>query len=220
MINEEEYRQIVANNLVKYRKLHNLTQAELAQNINYSDKAISKWERGESLPDLYTLNNIAEFYHVTLNDLVEDKDPINKKIDTKKFTHIFIPFLSIAVATIVAVITFIILIIVTPDGPFDNWLIFIYLVPIIGIISTVFTALWFDEIFQAFSVSLINWGIIISIFLTLQRYTNIQSLWLFFILGAAIEVLALLWFLMIYLKKNPKLIKKKKKNEVLEEENE
>ena len=55
MIQENDFKKQVAKNLVYYRKLNKMTQNELAQKLNYSDKAISKWERGENLPDLYIL---------------------------------------------------------------------------------------------------------------------------------------------------------------------
>ena len=73
MINEELFKQIVAKNLTNYRKINNLTQQDLADKLCYSDKAISKWERGESLPDLYTLGKIAELYNITINDLCLEK---------------------------------------------------------------------------------------------------------------------------------------------------
>ena len=52
------------------RKANGLTQAELAEKINYSDKSVSKWESGNGIPDVYTLMQIAELFGVTLNDLV------------------------------------------------------------------------------------------------------------------------------------------------------
>ena len=53
-------KEIVRENLVKLRKEHKLTQMELAEKIGYSDKAISKWERGESAPDVATLVQLAD----------------------------------------------------------------------------------------------------------------------------------------------------------------
>ena len=76
MINEEQFRALVAKNLANYRKINNLTQLDLAEKLSYSDKAISKWERGESLPDLYTLEKIANLYGITINDLVYEKQEI------------------------------------------------------------------------------------------------------------------------------------------------
>ena len=60
-----ELKNIIASNITYLRKQKKLTQAELAQELNYSDKAVSKWERGESVPDIETLKNIAEMFEVT-----------------------------------------------------------------------------------------------------------------------------------------------------------
>src|SRR5690554_6504635 len=78
----------VANNLVNYRKDKNLTQMELAEQINYSDKVISKWERGESLPGIDALKTIADFYKISVDDLIQEeskrlKNPISQKIELK-----------------------------------------------------------------------------------------------------------------------------------------
>lgn len=69
----ESINQRIAGNLVRYRKAANLTQAELAQKINYSDKSVSKWESANGVPDIYILLKLAELYGVTVNDLVNEK---------------------------------------------------------------------------------------------------------------------------------------------------
>ena len=53
---------VIAKNIAKLRVDSNMTQNELAQKLNYSDKAVSKWERGESLPDISVLVQIAEIF--------------------------------------------------------------------------------------------------------------------------------------------------------------
>ncbi len=218
MINEEDFKKIVAENLIKYRKINKLTQADLANKLFYSDKAISKWERGESIPDTYTLMVIADFYQIELKDLTEKSDivpvPI-KRSNNKKFTRLFVPLLSMGIAVFIAIIIFVLLSIIWPNSGFHNWLVFIYITPVIGIVATVFTSLWYQDILRGISVSAINWGIITSVFLTLTLYTNFKSLWLIFLLGVGLEVLIILWFLMAFLKKNPdfKFKKKEKNNE-------
>ena len=57
-----------AANLSRYRKAMGITQAELAEKINYSDKAVSKWERGESLPDLVVVKTIADLFGVSRSE--------------------------------------------------------------------------------------------------------------------------------------------------------
>ena len=56
----EELKDIIAHNLVAYRKAAGLTQAEIADKLNYSDKAVSKWERGEGMPDVAVLKTLAD----------------------------------------------------------------------------------------------------------------------------------------------------------------
>ena len=67
---QEELNQIIAENLAKYRKSANLTQLELAERLNYSDKSVSKWEQGNGMPDVFVLHKLAELYGVTVNDFL------------------------------------------------------------------------------------------------------------------------------------------------------
>ena len=75
MENNNELNKIIAKNLMHYRKAAGLTQAELAEKINYSDKSVSKWESGNGIPDVYTLVQIAKLYGLTLNDFVGEESP-------------------------------------------------------------------------------------------------------------------------------------------------
>ena len=68
----EKFKKIVAKNISELRQLNKLTQAELGEKINYSDKAVSKWERGESLPDAFVLKRIANIFQVSVDYLLED----------------------------------------------------------------------------------------------------------------------------------------------------
>ena len=62
--------EVIAENLALYRKLHGLTQAELADAIGYSDKSVSKWERGDGTPDIFILLALSDIYGVTVSELV------------------------------------------------------------------------------------------------------------------------------------------------------
>ena len=66
----------IGSNIASYRKRAGLTQAGLAERINYYDKAVSKWERVESLPDVTTLVLLAEQFEITVNDLVKDPNEL------------------------------------------------------------------------------------------------------------------------------------------------
>ena len=66
----------IGANIVAYRKRMGMTQARLAERLNYSDKAVSKWERGESAPDVLTLAQLAELFDVTVNELLVDPNAL------------------------------------------------------------------------------------------------------------------------------------------------
>ena len=74
-VTEENLKKHFAKNLSSYRRQSGMTQLELAEKLNYSDKSISKWERGDGLPDLLVAANIAETLGVTLNDLISEREP-------------------------------------------------------------------------------------------------------------------------------------------------
>ena len=79
---------IIGKNIAELRKSSGLTQLELAEKLNYSDKSVSKWERGESLPDIVVLKSVADLFEVTLDYLVEeehDGKPVTKEMLDKNY---------------------------------------------------------------------------------------------------------------------------------------
>lgn len=69
-----ELKLVTASNIIKLRTGANMTQAELGAALNYSDKTISKWERGEAIPDAYVLTQMAELFGVTVDHLLSSND--------------------------------------------------------------------------------------------------------------------------------------------------
>ncbi|MDD6807989.1 MAG: helix-turn-helix transcriptional regulator [Oscillospiraceae bacterium] len=72
---ETEFKTKIADQLIIYRKAFGYTQIELAEKINYSDKSVSKWERAESMPDIFVLSKIADVYKITVSDLIGETEP-------------------------------------------------------------------------------------------------------------------------------------------------
>lgn len=62
----------VSRNIASLRQAHGMTQSELAEKLNYSDKAISKWERAESMPDISVLVQISDIFGISLDALVRN----------------------------------------------------------------------------------------------------------------------------------------------------
>jgi transcriptional regulator with XRE-family HTH domain len=136
----------LANNLIRYRKAMSLTQVELAEKLNYSDKAVSKWERGESFPDLYVLKQIADFYGVTIDVLIsEPKELVKSK--QKKATgtkRAIIALCSVGLVWLVAMCCFAFMNILFPanNSSWHSWLSFIYALPVTAIVLLVLTSVW------------------------------------------------------------------------------
>ena len=75
MENKENIKDIIAANLVELRKSKKMTQSEVAEKLNYSDKAISRWEHADSLPDIETLCKVCEIYVVKFEYLLQKEQP-------------------------------------------------------------------------------------------------------------------------------------------------
>ena len=71
-MNDEKLKNQLGANIAAFRKRSGMTQAVLAEKLNFSDKAVSKWERGESVPDVLTLMNLAELFEISVDDLLRD----------------------------------------------------------------------------------------------------------------------------------------------------
>lgn len=192
---EQEFKQIVAKKIAYYRKLEGITQGELAEILNYSDKSVSKWERGEGMPDAYVLSEIAEHFGVTLNDLTSEEEPkISGKFIKKRE---FVPYLSVGLVWLVAAVVFFVLIML-PFNIGREWLSFIYAVPAMFIVLTVFSCIWYGYLSRALFVSGIIWGCFLSLIITFPLAKVAYIL----IPCAILQVLVILWFYMFYRTKN------------------
>ena len=187
----------IAKNISAYRKKLNLTQAQLADMLNYSDKAVSKWERAEAAPDIYILSELANIFGTTVDALIRSDAPIPEKLPKKSIltprNKTIISLLSVGLVWLVATITFAIL--QWAEVPFRNWLVFIYALPVSSIVAIVFSSLWSKRPIVALFTSILVWTFALAFFLTFKG-TNV---WLLFIIGIPLQVLIILW---LFLKRN------------------
>ena len=180
---EATLRKTVAKNIAQYRKAHHDTQLDLATKLNYSDKSVSKWERGESLPDVYILSQIAELYGVSVSALIGEIQPPR---ESKPHYHMFILLLSLALTMAVATLLFSMFMICKVDYP--AWMFFVYALPVCSIICIVFTSLWWGILWQGVSVSALIWTLGLSLYLSFE----LENVSLIFLVCAALQVLTLL----------------------------
>ena len=191
VMTEQEFKTIVAGKIAYYRKRDGITQGELAQYLNYSDKSVSKWERGEGIPDAYVLSRIAERFGVTMNDLTNGGEPAPS--DTSEDKKKYIIVLSVGLAWLTASVVFFILKLIVPDLE-REWLTFIYAIPVSFIVTTVFSCIWYGMLLRTISVSGIIWGVFLSVILTFP----ISKILYLLIICAVFQIIVIIWFIMRY----------------------
>ena len=190
----EDIKSIVAKNITELRLLNNMTQMELAEKLNYSDKTISKWERAESTPDISVLVEIANLFGVTLDFLVKSEnieDAVARhKTEETKYNRRVIAYISESIGWLIAIFAFIITTLILRKTTFQ-WLYFVYALPVVLIIKLVFNSIWFNPRHNYFIVSALMWSILAAIHITFL-YFGI-SVALIYLLGVAGQIVIVMW---------------------------
>jgi len=206
-MDDEKVKCRIGANIAAYRKRDGLTQASLAEKLNYSDKAVSKWERGESIPDVLTLMQMAGLFGITVDELVCDPNALPENSDSrleKAMTQVsekalkrkanknVIQALSSTLVWFVALLAFVIL------SSFDSLkqyscLLFFVAIPANAIVLLSLRSAWRDFRWNQALITIIVWGSILSIYmisLTVFRY----NFWKLFLLGIPGQIAIFLWF--------------------------
>ena len=202
-----DIKQIIAKNISALRQDKELTQIELAEKLNYSDKAVSKWERGESLPDIGVLTQIADLFEVPLDYLVRREHNTSYQNASPKGRTVknrgFITGMAVLLVWLVATVVFVILYSIPDINTAGLWLSFIYAVPTTLVVWLIFNCLWFNKKRNFLIISLLMWSTLGVIYLTLALLT-IKNLWLIFIVGIPSQVIIVLWSGIKFVKKERK----------------
>lgn len=192
----EDLKDVIAKNLIDLRTQAGLTQLQLAEMLNYSDKAVSKWERGEAIPDIRVLIKLSDIYGVTLDSLVKDRDLSVKSAPKRRISsnHAFISVLSVGLIWFIATCIFVIFFFIPATDAFA-YLVFVVAPLPTGIVLTVFSAKWGNRLTNALASSLILWACVlifhIYVITFVREFTQIYFL---YIVAAVFEVLIILWF--------------------------
>jgi transcriptional regulator with XRE-family HTH domain len=190
----KDIKSILAENISALRQMNNMTQAELGEKLNYSDKAVSKWERGESVPDISVLLEIAELFGVTLDSLVKAdnmKVAVNEnKSEEVKYNRRVISYISESVCFLVAIFAFIITTLIMQRMAFQ-WLYIVYALPIALIVKLVFNSVWFNPRRNYLIISALMWSVLAAIHITFL-YFDINVA-LIYLIGVAGQTIIILW---------------------------
>ena len=220
MENQTELNLKIAKNLVYFRKQAGLTQAELAEKINYSDKSVSKWESGNGIPDVYTLFALADLYGVTMDSFVAEETPVQVK---RKQTglHLLIALLSCGIVWLVATCLFVTMRLLRPE--WDAWHMFMYAVVVSSIVVLVYASIWKHRFVGFVAVSVLIWMGLTCAYLTgrsisIDLGNNYAALWTIYLLGVPLQVLEVLWVFFRFLFRKSKRQENVSKQATLEVE--
>ena len=185
----ENVKEIIAKNLLELRKSRKYTQQDLAARLNYSDKAISRWEHADTLPDIETLCRICDLYGVKFEYLLQKEQPANNKslyvVKHGERNRIIITLLAVTIVWLLACTLFSYS---ETFGGKNLWILFIWAMPASGIILWVLNGLWGRKVFGIIIASFVSWTLILSLYLQFLSY----NIWLLFILGVPIQTLIIL----------------------------
>lgn len=185
----DELKLTVAKNIMEHRKRLNMTQLQLAEKLNYSDKAVSKWERAEALPDVYVMRELADIFGISMDQLI-GSSPLPRTVTNPrdKRKKVIVSMLSAGLVWLVATVVFVVLKWAGINGRI--WLSFMYAIPASAIVLIVFNALWGKRIGTTLLVSALIWSAAAALLLTFPK----TDAWLIFIAGIPVQVLTVLWF--------------------------
>ena len=204
-MDDERLKKQIGGNIMLHRKRLGLTQALLAEKLNYSDKAVSKWERGESAPDVLTLVQLAELFEISVDELLSDPNAlpenaggvvekvmekaVEKTLKRKADKKIILGLASVLVWS-VALLAFVIC---SSLELSRSWLAFFYAIPANAIVLLSLCSAWKDYRWNRLLISGIVWGTLLSIYVSLLVYFN-ANIWKLFLLGIPGQIAVLLWF--------------------------
>ncbi len=190
-----DLKETVAEHLIALRKEAGLTQAELASQINYSDKAVSKWERAEGMPDLSVLVALSQLFGVSLDFFVGNGEKRASRVPSssrQRKNRGIITALSVSLVWLIATMIFVSVGICSCTiGLF--WLSFVYAVPVTFIVLLVFNCIWGNLRLNYLYISCLVWTVLYCIYLTLSVCGYTSYIWLIFILGIPSQGIILLW---------------------------
>ena len=217
-----ELKNIFAQNLLFFRRKSNLSQKELADKLNTSNKNISKWERAETIPDILTMKKIAKIFNISVDILINPITNDNKKAITEK---VVIPFkwkisVLMLINSIIFLLTCVSFFILEASNieNFKSALLFLYMLPLIDI--SIFVFLWVTiKKVDAISLSLFGWLVALCFYITFIKTEHIVYI---FIIALAYQIIAPVFAYLINSRKiiaiNKLLLSKFKKQNIIDKD--
>lgn len=192
----------LAKNITTLRLKNKMTQSELAAKLNYTDKSVSKWENGDSVPPVDVLKDVADLFGVTVDFLITEKSEESfDKIYTGKSNQrnkIIITCLAVLIIWLLATIVFFYY--STIFKMQHPWLIFIEALPLSFIILIIFNGIWGMRKFIFILISCLIWTALTAAYL---QYLE-KNMWMVYLLGIPLQIATILWSQLKPKNKTPK----------------
>lgn len=175
---------IIGTNIRELRKVNKMTQNDLAIKLNYSNKAVSRWESGEIVPDVETINKICDIFNIPIALIFEqqiDKNRLQKQTKRNVSNKVIISLLAIMAVWCLAIVGFVYSNIVFSKSV---WQLFLWAVPVSCVVGIIFNAIWGKKWLTISLISLLLWSILACIYVAFLKY----NIWLIFIVGLPIQI--------------------------------
>lgn len=194
-LNEKNIEDIIADNLTELRKSKKLKQSELAEQMGYSDKTVSRWENGSTVPDIATLARLAEFYCITVDDLLHENavevasdEAIQQKKEDNR-DKLAIMLLGILTVWLIAVVVYAAFQIIKGV---KFWQVFVWAVIPSVVLAYRFNinnknVKWLNTIYLSVAI----WGAVTATYLQLLQY----NLWPLFLVPIPVEAMIVVYTL-------------------------
>lgn len=206
MFNEDEIKKLFGERLTESRKRCGITQLNLAEKLNYSDKAVSKWERGESLPDVFTIMKIAEALGVTMSYLLGEEelpkapDRIVNEKRSKRSISVFVPLVSAVGIYFIASVLFLVFKQIPSVAPYADYS-FLFALPVMFITLSVFSFIWWHNVSQFVCLSMLIWSVYVSIYTAVDLFADLPDFKYIFISCTILQIICIIVFAFVHFKK-------------------
>ena len=201
----EDIKSIVAENIASLRQAHGMTQLELAEKLNYSDKTISKWERAESSPAISVLAEMAALFGVTLDYFIHIEHSESElpalAPQRPKYNRRIITYITVCSIWIAAIFAFIITSLILKQSAFQ-FLFLVYALPVVLIVRLVFNSIWFNPRWNYLIITFLMWALLASVHVTFLYFRIDVAL--IYLLGFAGQIVIVLWSFLAKTKRSPK----------------
>ncbi len=187
-----ELNEIVGSNLQELRKSRHLTQQELAEQIGYSDKSISKWELGKAIPTVDVLIDFGSFFGVSLDYLVTEREPtevqktMNQSLKARSNQFILI---ALMVCFVFAVAGAIYITNVINHREPDLWISFVWAIPATFLLASLMCHhFWKRNISFYVCLSCFVWSLMLAFHLQYYFYYPFENLWYLYLLMIPVQI--------------------------------